>query len=210
MTFTAGQVLTAAQMNALLAATMPTGALTPFASSTVPTGWLLCDGQAVSRTTYAELFAIISTNYGTGNGTTTFNVPNLKGRVPVGLDSAQTEFDVLAETGGAKTHTLTTAQMPVHTHTQNAHTHTQDAHTHTQDAHNHGVSGLGQTASVGGGDFTSAIVAAGSITTSSQTPAINNATATNQNATATNNNAGSGDAHNNLQPYLVINYIIKI
>jgi microcystin-dependent protein len=192
-------------MNALLAATMPTGALTPFASSTVPTGWLLCDGQAVSRTTYAELFAIISTNYGTGNGTTTFNVPNLKGRVPVGLDSAQTEFDVLAETGGAKTHTLTTAQMPVHTHTQNAHTHTQDAHNHaitpiyqTVDE----AAGFGLTAASPG--FTDRVYVNGTALNSGNT------TATNQNATATNNNAGSGDAHNNLQPYLVINYIIKI
>lgn len=205
MTFTAGQVLTAAQMNALLAATMPTGALTPFASSTVPTGWLLCDGQAVSRTTYAELFAIISTNYGTGNGSTTFNVPNLKGRVPVGLDSAQTEFDVLAETGGAKTHTLTTAQMPVHTHTQNA-------HTHTQNDHNHAITPIYQTVDEAAGfgltaaspSFTDRVYVNGTALNSG------NKTATNQNATATNNNAGSGDAHNNLQPYLVINYIIKI
>jgi microcystin-dependent protein len=78
-----------------------------FAGSTAPTGWLLCDGTAVSRTTYSDLFAITSTTYGVGDGSTTFNLPNLKGRVPVGLDTSQTEFDVLGETGGAKTHTLT-------------------------------------------------------------------------------------------------------
>lgn len=59
------------------------------------------------------------------------------GRVLVGIDAGQTEFDTVEETGGAKTHTLTTAEMPSHTHTQDAHNHTQDAHNHTQDSHNH-------------------------------------------------------------------------
>lgn len=91
---------------------MPTGLIAPYGGSTAPDGWLLCDGAAVSRTTYAELFAIIASAYGNGDGSTTFNLPNLKGRAPVGLDAAQTEFDVLGETGGAKlqaahTHALT-------------------------------------------------------------------------------------------------------
>jgi microcystin-dependent protein len=85
----------------------PTGAIIATAAATAPSGWLICDGTAVSRTTYANLFGVIGTTYGAGNGTTTFNLPNLKGRVPVGRDAAQTEFDLLAETGGAKTHTHT-------------------------------------------------------------------------------------------------------
>lgn len=81
-----------------------------------PTGWQVCDGSAINRTTYPKLFALIGTTYGVGNGSTTFNVPNMKGRVPVGYDSGQTEFDAIGETGGAKTHTLTSAQIPAHVH----------------------------------------------------------------------------------------------
>jgi microcystin-dependent protein len=83
----------------------PSGAVMAYAGSAAPSGWLLADGTAVSRTTYADLFAVVGTTYGVGDGSTTFNLPNLKGRFPVGRDAAQTEFDTLAETGGAKTHT---------------------------------------------------------------------------------------------------------
>lgn len=96
--------------------TLPVGCIVPFTSDTVPENWLLCDGQAVSRTEYALLFSIIGTTYGVGDGSTTFNLPNLKGRVAVGKDSTQTEFDNLGETGGEKTHTLTIEEMPSHNH----------------------------------------------------------------------------------------------
>lgn len=92
----------------------PSGAILAWPTATAPTGWLICDGQALSTTTYADLFAVVGYTYG-GSGST-FNLPNMKGRVPVGLDSAQTEFDALGETGGAKTHTLTSSEMPGHTH----------------------------------------------------------------------------------------------
>jgi len=221
MAFTPGQVLTAAQMNTLEAATVPTGAVTMYGAAAAPTGWLLCDGSPVSRTTYSALFAVIGTTYGVGNGTSTFNVPSLKGRVPVGLDSAQTEFDALGETGGAKTHTLTSSEMPSHTHTQDAHTHTQNAHTHIQDAHthtqaSHSHSYQRQSTTANNGDGVEILNGDNAGTTGSATPLINSTTATNQNttavnqnATATNQNTGGGAAHNNLQPYLVFNFIIK-
>jgi microcystin-dependent protein len=76
-------------------------------------------GQAVSRTTYSGLFALLGTSYGAGDGTTTFNIPDYRGRTLVGHDASQTEFDVLGEAGGAKTHTLTTAEMPSHSHPTN-------------------------------------------------------------------------------------------
>lgn len=85
-----------------------------------PTGWRVCDGGAINRTTYAKLFTLIGTTYGVGDGSTTFNVPNMKGRVPVGYDSGQTEFDAIGETGGAKTHTLTTTEIPSHAHSATA------------------------------------------------------------------------------------------
>ncbi len=97
-------------------AAMPAGSIQPWPSDTIPDGWLLCNGQAVSRATYSDLFNAIGTSFGVGNGTTTFNVPNILGRTIVGKDSTQTEFDTLGETGGAKTHSLTDAQIPYHTH----------------------------------------------------------------------------------------------
>lgn len=96
--------------------TLPVGCIVPFTSDTVPENWLLCDGSAVSRTEYSLLFSVIGTSYGVGDGSTTFNLPNLKGRVAVGKDSTQTEFDNLGETGGEKTHTLTIDEMPSHNH----------------------------------------------------------------------------------------------
>lgn len=84
------------------ARTTPPGVISAFAGATAPTGWLMCDGSAVSRITYADLFAIIGTTYGNGDGTTTFNLPKYDGRVPVGLDTTDTSFDTLGETGGSK------------------------------------------------------------------------------------------------------------
>ena len=74
------------------------------------------DGRALSRTTYAVLFALWGTTFGTGNGTSTFNMPNAKGRVQVGRDSADSDFNTMGETRGSKTHTLTVDEMPSHTH----------------------------------------------------------------------------------------------
>lgn len=124
------------------------------------------------------------------------------GRVLVSQDTGQAEFDTLGETGGAKTHTLSTAEMPAHTHTQNAHTHTQDAHTHTQNAHNHST----LKAEVSGGAYSppGAGTGTGALTTGSTTATNQNTTATNQNTTATNQNTGGGGAHNNLQPYIIV------
>ena len=84
-------------------------------TNSLPNGWLLCDGSAVSRTTYSELFEVIGTTYGTGDGSTTFNLPNLKGRVPVGQDTSDTSFDALGETGGEKIHTIQWAELASNT-----------------------------------------------------------------------------------------------
>jgi len=76
------------------------GAIKPWTKTTAPDGYLLCDGSAVSRTTYADLFAVISTTYGVGDGSTTFNVPQLQGKMPQGYDGNTYN---LAGTGGANT-----------------------------------------------------------------------------------------------------------
>lgn len=96
--------------------TLPIGSITAYGKETAPTNWLICDGSAVSRTSYADLFAVIGTKYGEGDGNTTFNLPNLKGRVPVGLDGNDTDFNTIGKTGGEKNHTLTITEMPSHDH----------------------------------------------------------------------------------------------
>lgn len=99
--------------------TLPIGAITEYAGATAPTNWLICDGSAISRSTYADLFNVIGTTYGQGDGLTTFNLPDYTGRVPVGKDTNDTDFDTLGKTGGEKTHTLTIQEMPSHSHTLN-------------------------------------------------------------------------------------------
>lgn len=99
---------------------LPIGSIKLYAGNTIPDGYLFCDGQAVSRTTYADLFTVIGTTYGSGDGSTTFNLPNLKGRVAVGLDGGDTDFDTLGLTGGSKylqahSHTVTNKYGNVNT-----------------------------------------------------------------------------------------------
>lgn len=148
----------------------PVGSISLFAGTTAPNGWLICDGSAVSRTDYANLFSVIGTTYGTGDGSTTFNIPNLKGKVPVGLDSSDTSFDTIGETGGEKTHTLSIDEMPSHVHQTDKYYNTDQ----------------------GGNNFY------GSNATGSKVTTANGMVA-----------AGGGQAHNNLQPYIVMNYIIS-
>ena len=158
----------------------PPGVVLPFAGSAAPSGWLLCDGSAISRTTYAALFSAIGTTYGTGDGSTTFNVPDMRGRVAVGKDNmggtaasrmttAGSGVDglTLGANGGAQTHTLTTAQIPAHTH-------------------NTGTTISGRNTSAGGGET---IVYAG--------------------ATYAGTSVGGDGAHNNTQPSIVLNSIIR-
>ena len=108
---------------------VPAGVISQFAGASAPSGYLLCDGSAVSRTTYSALFAALDTTYGAGNGTTTFNLPNLQNRIPVGK-GADVAFDVLGETGGSKTVTLAEANMAPHTHSGSTGNQSAD-HTHS-------------------------------------------------------------------------------
>jgi microcystin-dependent protein len=117
-----------------------TGEMIAFAGGTPPTGWLMCNGAAVSRTTYAALFAVCGETYGEGDGSNTFNLPDLAGRFPFGADGSHDR----GTAGGVETITLTTGNLPAHTHTM-AHTHGMlHAHgmSHTHDmAHGHGNTG---------------------------------------------------------------------
>lgn len=95
----------------------PVGTISPFARPTAPTGWLLCDGSAVSRTTYADLFSVIGTTYGNGDGLTTFNLPDLRGRTPIGSGQGTLLTNrVLGVSLGEESHQLTVDEIPAHTH----------------------------------------------------------------------------------------------
>jgi Phage Tail Collar Domain len=136
-TFTAGETLTAANLNSDLSALdqrltslealLPAGTIVAFGgpasgaadggASGIPSGWLLCDGSAVSRTTYAALFAAVGINFGGGDGISTFNLPDLRGRTIVGAGhGAGLTARTLGQTLGEETHTLSAAEMPSHTH----------------------------------------------------------------------------------------------
>lgn len=186
-----------------LAALVPAGTISQTARATAPTGYLLCDGSAISRTTYAALFNAIGTAYGAGDGSTTFNIPNLKGKVPVGYDPSQTEFDVLGETGGAKTHTLTASEMPSHTHSISS----DGSHTHTTQIQiwqsSNEASGFGLNGS------SSFLNRPAVFSTSASGQWGSNSAGSHSHGGATGS-AGSSSAHNNLQPYVVLNYMIKI
>ena len=85
-------------------------------SAKLPTGYMFCDGSAISRTEYSELFSLIGTSFGAGDGSTTFNIPSKKGLVTVGINSSDTDFDTIGKTGGEKTHTMTINELVPHNH----------------------------------------------------------------------------------------------
>lgn len=160
---------------------LPAGLVSPYAGTAAPSGWLLCAGQNVSRTTYAALFTAISTTYGVGDGSTTFALPDLRGRVVAGKDDMGGSAAglltnsgtgnpgisgvTLGASGGVDRHTLTTAEMPAHTHSSP-----------TSDGASNSATGSANRAA---------------------------------NDNGTTGSTGSSQAHPNVQPTLVLNYIIK-
>ena len=150
--------------------TLPIGSISAYSGEEIQSNWLKCNGQAVSRTTYADLFSVIGTTYGIGDGSTTFNLPNISERVIVG-NNGDGEFS-LGNTGGEKEHTLTINEMPSHTHLYRASIGAGNA----EGTLNFG----GQNGGVISGSYGNAI-----------------------------QNTGGSQAHNNMQPYIALNYIIK-
>lgn len=149
------------------------GTIFPYAGKTCPEGFMVCDGSSLDVVEYAELFNVIGYSFG-GSGDY-FKLPNMLGRMPVGLDSSISDFNTIGKNGGLKDVTLTIEQMPRHSHKDGTATQEQNG---------------GINAPVNGG--ASAVVyweaSSGRDTTS----------------------AGSDKAHENMPPYLVVNYIIKV
>lgn len=186
------------------------------AGATAPNSdWHLCDGSALSRTTYAALFAYVGTTYGAGDGSTTFNIPDTRDLIPMG---AGTTYP-LGTGGGAATATLSTANMPAHNHaiTDPGHAHSTsvgtESATHT---HNFPVSNIVQeeASTVGLNPLAGGGVAATGITglTTSNEEESHSHTVTVESATTgiSTQDAGSGDAFSILPPYLPFNFIIRI
>ena len=176
--------------------TLPIGTQVAYGGTVPPTGWLICDGSAVSRTTYAELFKVIGTSYGAGDGSTTFNLPNKKGRVSAGYDSTNSKFNAIGKKLGEETHTLTAQELASHNHSGT--TDLAGEHTHTSKDYYDVLYGQGTQRRV---------VAYGSTTNIGDTVSINNAGS--HQHTFTTNNTGGNQPHNNVQPTEVDNWIIK-
>lgn len=181
---TTGDLITAAIWNqdvvdnviavkALVDAANPSGAMMLWTTNTAPSNWLLCYGQAVNRTTYSDLFAVIGTTFGVGDGSTTFNLPDMRGRFPLGQDDmggssanrvTSANADGIGLSDGAETHTLDTSELAAHTHSV-------------------------RTKDTGGTQQSLSANASSGMTTSGST--------------------GGDAAHDNMSPYLTLNYIIK-
>lgn len=183
---------------------VPTGVYMPYGGSAAPAGWLLCQGQAVSRSTFNALFGVLGTRYGAGDGATTFNVPQMVDRFPVGAGGLYSS----GSSGGSASVTLTVAQLPVHAHSIN-HDHAAfntvvaGTHTHKLQMSNDSTSVSSSTVQKAGGsgagDTSAAVETTGGHAHQINVPAYS----------GNSGNAGGGTPVSVLPPYVASNWIIK-
>jgi microcystin-dependent protein len=189
-----GQMLSPDQpvsANLYAVSAIPPGIIVPFGGQTPPPGWFLCDGSSKSRAQYAGLFQAIGTAWGDGDGSTSFNLPDLRGRTAIGAgQGANLTYRALGDaTLGEETHTLSIAEMPTHSHGIN------------DPGHSHGgQNGNAFMLASPPGDV--AFGAGAQIT-----PVLRTGTST---TGISIQSQGNGSAHNLMQPSAVVNYIIKL
>lgn len=192
----------------------PAGSITLYAGASAPTGWVICDGRSLSRASYPTLFAAIGTTYGSVDANS-FNIPDLRGLLPVGLNPVETEFNELGKTGGAKTHTITTAQLPALTASSaGAHTHT--GTTGSAGSHSHNQRFNTGAIAAGGGSNVAGMSGSGGNSSGVAEQTTQSAGAHTHSFTTASGGAhthtvvsGSAEAHNILPPYMTLNYIIR-
>ena len=179
--------------------TPPIGIISPFGGINAPPGWLICDGSAVSRILYDELFQVIGTTYGSGDGSTTFNLPDLRKKIPIGYSSSDQGYDTLGNSIGNETHSLSVDELAKHNHSGS---------TGNAGGHNHFMYNKWNSYAAGdssGNGFTSpgngwnqdgwADNYTGSVGDHSHSVTIEN--------------TGKGDPFSLIQPSMLMNYIIK-
>jgi microcystin-dependent protein len=206
-------------ISAALSATgaVPVGVVNPFAGANAPAGWLLCFGQTISRTQYPVLFSTLGTTYGAGDGSTTFAIPDMRGRAVAGKDdmggtaasrltsTILTASNTLGATGGAQTATIASGNLPVHTHSIN-HDHGAFNTTGGEGNHTHYTQG---GAFGGSTPYLSGWNTEGAMRESSTAGAHNHSI----DLPAFSGTSGDGGFANtaltNTQPTIVLNYIIK-
>lgn len=198
-------VIVAGKLNSI-DAFAPIGAMLPYAGSSAPSGWLLCNGASVLRDDYPALYAVCGTTYGSVDGTH-FNLPNLQNRVPVGSGGTYSR----GGTGGAATVALTTANLPAHDHgASSSHTHTTSGTAASVSDHTHptGLPSAGSGGVVATGSTSYAQVGSGSTSAAGGHTHTTSGTAA-ADGVHTHTSVGSGTAHENMPPYLAIPYIIR-
>lgn len=182
----------------------PVGSVVGWVTDTAPVGWLICDGSAISRVDYAALYQVLSTTYGVGDGSTTFNLPDLRGRVPIGggtaTGAAGATAHALASKGGEETHALTGSEAVAHRHGMTA----------AGAAVFNGARVYTRTNAVGIGWTSNLDFGATSGASSNTSTGIGNGgTVQILGTTDLASNTAAGAGHNNMQPFLTLNYIIK-
>lgn len=216
------------QLDAITASAIPRGSVVMWGTDSPPSGWLVCNGDAVSRTTYAGLFALIGTTFGSGDGSTTFNLPDFSDRFPAGVGAADSDSfaDALGQKGGSQN-----AVVVTHSHGQSLSVSSSGAHSHTgvslsvsgtaasAGSHSHGYTapvnlgtGIGSgttwsdqpfsTGSAGAHTHSVSGTASGTVGTGSS--------AHTHSVSGTIDAEGVSGNNANLPPYLAIHFIIKV